>query len=207
MKMINKLIALIAVSCALPTAALANPIALAGNAVIIDNSPFYSVGSEDGIGGSNFALNHPNFIDIPYAIFGFGTTTSVSSATLNWNFGTLYGTSGPAQISLYAGNDADGIISTTDRFMGTLVDTFTYSGGEVRNFDVTSFVNAALLSGEFFAVRLEATVSPGTLSGYYGGQFGVPSLDATSGSVPEPASLSLLGFGLAGLGFSRRKKA
>jgi hypothetical protein len=165
------------------------------------------VGPEDGIGSGNYALNQLGFIDIPYAIFGFGATTSVSSATLNWNFGTLFGGSGPAQISLYAGNDADGIISTTDRFMGTIVDTFTYSGGEVRNFDVTSLVNAALLSGEFFAVRLEATVAPGSLSGYYGGQFGVPSLDAMSGSVPEPASLSLLGLGLAGLGFSRRKKA
>jgi hypothetical protein len=190
-------------------AAGAAPVTLVSNAVIIDNAPFYSVGAEDTIGGGNFALNHPNFIDVPYAIFDFGSVTSVSGAWLNWNFGSLYGGSGPAQITLYVGHDADGAITTGDRFMGTAIDTFTYSGGEVRNFDVTAYVNASLASGQFFAARFEATVAPGSLNGYYGGNFETPSLEYRDGStdpVPEPASLLLLGTGIAGMAARRRRK-
>jgi len=188
-----------------PAAALADTIPLIDNQVIIDNSPFYSVGPEDAIGSGNYALNYPTFIDIPYAIFDFGATSSVSNATLTWNFGSLYGGSGPASITLYAGNDASGTITTADRFMGTAVDTFTVSGGELETFDVTAFVNTALLSGEYFAVRLEATVPPSSLTGYYGGQFLTPSLVATS-SVPEPSSLLLFGTVLVGAAVTVKRK-
>ena len=179
----------------------ASPITLVDNQVIIDNAPFNSVGAEDGLGSGNYGLNFPTFIDIPYAIFDFGATGSVSSATLTWNFIELYGGSGPASISLYVGSDASGTISTGDRFMGAPIDTFTYSGGELRSYDVTALVNTALLSGQYFAARLEATAAPGTLAGYYGGQFEEPALTATAGAaaVPEPASLLLLGVGGLGL--------
>jgi hypothetical protein len=93
--------------------------------------------------------------------------------------------------------------------MGTPIGTSIYSGGELRSYDVTALVNNALLSGQYFAARLEATAPPGTLSGFYGGQFLVPSLDATAGAaaVPEPSTLLL--FGMGGLGLIaklRRRK-
>ncbi len=191
--------------------ACATPVPPVQNAVIIDNSPFYSVGPEDQIGTGNYAYNSSGFIDIPYAIFDLGSATSVSSATLTWDFKNLISGSGAASITLYVGNDASGTITTSDRFMGTAIDTFSYSGGEVRTFDVTSYLNASLLSGEFFAARLEATASPSDLNGLVsGGQFLTPSLDVATGSpdvaVPEPLTLSLFGAGLAGAVLMRRRK-
>jgi hypothetical protein len=178
-------------------------ITLLGNSVIIDNSPFNSMGLEDEIGTGNFALNHPTFIDVPFAIFDFGGATSVSSATLTWNFLELFGNSGPASISLYAGTDTDGIITPGDRFMGTAIDTFVYSVGVSRTFDVTAWVNAALAGGQYFAVRLEANVAPGDLTGFYGGQFEAPSLDASS--VPEPSTIYGLMLGLGAIALAKRK--
>lgn len=199
------MLGMLALTVLLPATATAAAVPLIDNRVIIDRSPFYSQGAEDGLGTGNYALNHPSFIDIPYAIFDFGSVSSVGSAILNWSFSSLFGGSGPAEIKLYAGNDADGVISTSDRFMGSAIDTFTYSGGEVRNFDVTALVNAALSSGQYFAARLEATVAPGDLSGYYGGQFLVPSLEISPVPEPEAYAMFLVGLGLLGVAARRRK--
>jgi hypothetical protein len=186
---------------------LAVPVTLLDNRVIADNAPFYSIGTEDNLGELNYALNHPDFIDIPYALFDFGSTTSVTSATLNWDFGSLYGSSSPTEISLYVGSDSDGLITTADRNMGALADTFVFSGGETFDFDITSLVNSALLSGQYVAARFEVTAAPGSLTSYHGGNFLVPSMIFETSSVPEPASIVLLGLGLAGIGFSRKKKS
>ncbi|WP_292917507.1 PEP-CTERM sorting domain-containing protein [Nitrosomonas sp.] len=200
----NKMFGVLVLSVTIPATVMAASAPLIDNQVIVDNSPFYSQGAEDRLGTGNYALNHPGFIDIPYAIFDLGSVSSVGSAILNWNFGSLYGGSGPAEIKLYVGNDADGVISISDRFMGTAIDTFTYSGGEVRNFDVTALLNASLLSGQYFAARLEATVAPDDLTGYYGGQFLIPSLEISP--IPEPETYAMLLVGLGLLGFSAKRR-
>lgn len=204
MKTINKLVSIAALSALLPATAMAVSVPLIDNQVIIDNAPFYSIGAEDRLGSGNFALNHPEFIDIPYAIFDLGSISSVSSAVLTWSFGSLFGSSAPTEITGYAGNDADGIISVSDRFMGVAADTFTYSGGEIRNLDVTSLVNASLLSGQYFATRAEVTIAPDKLSDYRGGNFLTVSLEITP--VPEPETYAMLLAGLGILSFSIRRR-
>lgn len=196
----------LALSALAPATASAASAALIDNQVIIDNAPFYSVGPEDGLGSGNYALNFPSFIDIPYAIFDFGATASVSNALLTWNFGSLFGGSTPTQITLYAGSDLSGTITTADRFMGTAADTATYSGGELRTFDVTSLVNAALGSGQYFAARFEVTDPPGSLNTYHGGNFLTPSLSYTLGPVPEPETYALMLVGLGFLGVCTRRR-
>lgn len=197
----------VAATLLLSNALLAQTASLVDNRVIIDNAPFYSIGAEDDLGGGNFALNHPGFIDIPYAIFDLGAATTVSSAFLTWNFGSLFGGSGPAQISLYVGSDADGVITTADRFSGLLVSTDTYAGGELRTWDITSLVNAALAIGPYVSARLDATADPATLNGYYGGNFLTPSLTFSTTAVPEPASAVLLVAGLGGLAVAARRRS
>lgn len=204
MKTINKLIGIAALSALLPVTAMAASVPLIDNQVIIDNNPFFSIGAEDGLGSGNYALNHPGFIDIPYAIFDLGSASSVGSAVLTWNFGSLYGGSGTAQIGLYGGNDADGIISVNDRFNGSFIGVNSFSGGETWSVDVTALVNSSLGSGQYFAARLEAVLPPSALSGYYGGDFLTPSLEISP--VPEPETYAMLLAGLGLLGFTMRRK-
>lgn len=183
---------------------------LVDNAVIVDNAPFYTIDGGDGLGAGNYALNHPSFIDIPYAIFDFGGASSVSSASLSLDYLGPYENASPASITLYAGSDADGSVSVLDRFMGSAIDTYSYLAPESRVIDITAIVNSVLALGDSFAIRLEVADAPGTLTGYLGGQFATPVVTYEQGpgpsAVPLPAGLPLLGGALVMVGAARRRK-
>jgi len=102
----------------------------------------------------------------------------------------------------------DGILSQSDFTLGTFIASFILGNQSTINVDVTSFINTQIsLSTQFAGFNIARPVQD--ISGQFA-QFGNdpnnPTLEYTVGVVPEPSTMLLLGSGLAGLGFFRRRR-
>lgn len=120
-----------------------------------------------------------------------------------------------SNISLYSfegNNQIPGNITGFDLTIANLTETFATSVLNTKDeFADISSSNLSSISTNFFTLS-NFTVDPNQYPTHF--SISEITLNGTQdngtqddGSIPEPATLALLGFGLAGIGFSKRKKS
>jgi hypothetical protein len=184
-------------------------------------------GTPTGNSATLVGPNYGNFVDgavngnVNYTTLAFNGSTTVYQANADWtNPTSLFNIAGGDQ---FVGITFDGNLGTlwiSDRnsiyqysLAGGLLGSFAHSGdrgslawdpGDDTLWYVPNGSSSPLLQYSKAGALLQSLSTPTRSGNIWGAEFQV---DGGLGEIPEPATLTLMGAGLAGLYFLRRRKA